>query len=110
MKYDAGCVGLTPPNCPELATAHNDVDEHAHAQHNELRRARSTLDSRTMDVFTPQLHIVEHLPHCPDPSVQLVPSIYYFLVAALTTSLNAILFAITITLFLRSRSGRNEKL
>uniref|UniRef100_A0A915PXJ4 ZP domain-containing protein n=1 Tax=Setaria digitata TaxID=48799 RepID=A0A915PXJ4_9BILA len=69
LKYDAGCIGLTPPNCPELV--HNHVHNHDRGhEYNEVRRARSILESNTLDIFTSQLHIVDYLPQCPNSSIQ----------------------------------------
>lgn len=103
LKYDGRCVGLTPPNCPE--TSNNYVYDHHH-KHNEVRRARSILDFDTLDVFTPQLHIIEHIPQCPNPRTKL-PN-HYILATAIITILNVLLFAVTTLLFLGKCSIKNK--
>ncbi|VDM91988.1 unnamed protein product [Onchocerca ochengi] len=104
LKLDAGCIGLTPPNCPELA--HNHVHNHDHGhEHNEIRRARSILESNTLDIFTSQLHIIDHLPQCPNPVIQFPP--FYIVGIVISVILNVILFITIVLLILRSR--KNDK-
>ncbi|OZC11433.1 zona pellucida-like domain protein [Onchocerca flexuosa] len=102
LKLDASCVGLTPPNCPQLA--HNHVHNHDHGhEHNEIRRARSILESNTLDIFTSQLQIVDHLPQCPNPIIQFPP--FYIVGIVISVILNVFLFIIILLLILRSRKS-----
>ncbi|KAL4002319.1 von Willebrand factor type A domain family protein [Acanthocheilonema viteae] len=105
LKFDAGCIGLTPPNCPELA--HNDVHNHEHGRHeqNEIRRSRSIFGSNTFDIFTPQLYIIDNLPQCSNSSIQF--SSFYILGGIISMILNIFLFIIIAIIFLKFR--KNDK-
>ncbi|KAK6101333.1 von Willebrand factor type A domain family protein [Brugia pahangi] len=104
LKLDAGCIGLTPPNCPKLE--HNHIHNHGHAHgQNEIRRARSVLEFNTLDVFTPQLHIVEHLPQCSNPTIQF-PS-FYVVITVTSIILNILLSTLISIPFLKSRKNGN---
>ncbi|KAM3723953.1 Cuticlin-6 [Dirofilaria immitis] len=101
IKFDEGCIGLTPPNCPELAHTHIHNHDHGH-EHNEIRRVRSILQSNTMDIFTSQLHIVDRLPQCPNPIIQF--SSFHVVGIVISIILNVLLLIIVISiLFSRSR-------
>uniref|UniRef100_A0A0R3RM22 VWFA domain-containing protein n=1 Tax=Elaeophora elaphi TaxID=1147741 RepID=A0A0R3RM22_9BILA len=103
LKFDAGCIGLTPPNCPELAQNHLHSHEHDKHEQNEVRRARSILESNTFDLFTPQLHIVENLPECPNPSIQF--SLFYIVGAIISVILNIFSFILIAIILIRFRES-----
>lgn len=74
LKYDGGCVGITPPKCPETS-AH--VHTHNRFHKNKARRSKRDLaiqsadydPASTLDVFTKPLMVVDEqfadLTDCP---------------------------------------------
>lgn len=75
LKLDGGCVGITPPKCPETVASHAHTHNRFHK--NKLRRSRRDLSiqrsaydpSTTIDVFTKPLIVVDEqfaaLADCP---------------------------------------------
>ncbi|KAI6214831.1 hypothetical protein M3Y94_00314700 [Aphelenchoides besseyi] len=74
LKYDGGCAGITPPNCPETVAHH--AHNHQRLRKNRLRRTRrdepsaQNYDSaNTVDVFTKPIMVVDdqfaELANCP---------------------------------------------
>ncbi|VDN05921.1 unnamed protein product, partial [Thelazia callipaeda] len=115
LKYDAGCVGITPPNCPELASnqINNHNVEYERSQHKrkheqQIRSIRSLLEPTTFDVFTPRIHITPQILQCQNPSTQT--SVSYILGLVVISIVNITILIVLIAIYLRHSANNDKKI
>lgn len=118
IKYDNGCNGLTPPQCPDTLIHKHEHNfrkqRHIHSSFSSSFLTSPSTSSlsppsnlHTLDVFTPQLHIINHVPECMNNHPSIVTTIYIY-IALIAALLNILLLFVIITLYLRPQKICNR--